>query len=228
MGTLAGNERRGSDDWPARSAVTGMLGAGLGVDRGDQASLASLEDDYAIGLSRLRLGPMLTDFHTVQTVSTAAAKRPSSRREALAIGKAKGSLGTLITHREYHEECVFDVALSVIAEQPRWSLEELRDALLRPQYTLYFGRKACSLDLPTGPRVVESADTLEALEAYRQSMVPPSLGRTGEYLLDERLVGSAVATARTVVRRDGVMDRKRWIFSERRSVLVNLTEGEKP
>ena len=76
MGDLAGHERRGTWTWPARSAVVGLLGAALGLRR---------EDDFA-PLDRLVTavaifddGAPLRDYHTVQTVPTAAAKHPQSR-----------------------------------------------------------------------------------------------------------------------------------------------------
>lgn len=225
MGTLAGNERRGSDDWPARSAVTGMLGAALGVRRTDRSGFASLESDYAIGLSRLQLGPILTDFHTAQTVPTSAAKRPSSRSDALALGKAKGSLGTVtvITHREYHQECMFDVAVLAIAEEPQWSLDVIRDALLRPHFTLYFGRKACPLDLPLGPRILDADDSIKAFDFYRRSIPTPSSATSGEFLLDARLVDENCDQGQAIVRRDGVVDRERWTFADREYLLLNVS-----
>ena len=225
MGTLAGNERRGSDDWPARSAILGMLGAALGVRRSDRAELDSLETDYAVALARLRLGPPMIDYHTVQTVPTSTAKRPSSRPDALSRGRAKGrnGLGTVITHREYHQGCVFDVAIRPEAGTPRWSLDDLRAALERPRYVLYFGRKACPLDLPLAPRLIESDDAIGALDAYRSSHAPEPMERSGQFLLDRRSAGDGAG--RTVVRRDGVIDRERWTFADRESVLVNEREG---
>ena len=223
MGTLAGNERRGTDDWPARSAITGMLGAALGVRRNDRESLGRLETDYAVGLARVRLGPVLVDFHTAQTVPTSAAKRPSSRREALALGEAKGSVGTVITHREYHQGCSFDVALTAIVDEPRWSLETLSDALNRPYYVLYFGRKACPLDLPLGPRPVEAEDTVAAFEAYRVATDRDSSEVAEAFLLDPALAEEASASGRKIVRRDGVVDRERWTFTDRESVLLDAS-----
>jgi len=224
MGTLAGNERRGTDDWPARSAITGMLGAALGVQRSDRDSLRSLETEYAIGLSRLRLGSILTDYHTAQTVPTSAAKRPSSRAEALALGRAKGALGTIITQREYHQECMFDVAIRTLAETPRWSLDALLEALERPYYVLYFGRKACPLDLPVSPRLIEADNTTVALEAYRESNALSGSTTFIELLLDPRMIDADSVTGRTIVRRDGVIDRERWTFADRESVLVGGRE----
>jgi len=231
MGTLAGNERRGSDDWPARSAITGMLGAALGVQRSDRTALGALEKDYAVALTRLRLGPPLIDYHTVQTVPTSTVKRPSSRPYALAMGRAKGKNGisTVITHREYHQRCVFDVTVRSIVETPPWSLGELSAALERPHYVLYFGRKACPLDLPLAPRLVEADDAVGALDTYRRSYAPEPMKRSGEFLVDRRIVGDdACATGRAVIRRDGVVDRERWTFTDRESILLNQHEEAEP
>ena len=49
MGELAGHERRGSLIWPARSAIIGLMGAALGIERdGNFSALDALTIDVAI------------------------------------------------------------------------------------------------------------------------------------------------------------------------------------
>ena len=106
MGEFAGHERRGSLDWPGRSAIIGLLGAALGLRRdADFSELEHLHQAVAIFGDTAPL----RDFHTVQTVPTAKAKRPQSRPQALR--DARDGLNTLITLRDYRNTPLYGVAL---------------------------------------------------------------------------------------------------------------------
>src|SRR5690606_6011040 len=102
------------------------------------------------------------DYHTVQTIPTAAAKRPDSRPAALRT--AGRNVNTTITYRDYRVGVLYGVAL--------WDgpLEDLASALRRPVFTLYLGRKSCPLSAPPDPQVVEANDALAAL---RHTSRPP-------------------------------------------------------
>ena len=82
MGDLAGHERRGSWSWPGRSAILGLCGAALGLRRADD--FARL-DGLGMAVAIFSSGEPLRDFHTVETVPSAAAKHPQSRAEALRL-----------------------------------------------------------------------------------------------------------------------------------------------
>lgn len=155
-GDLAGHERRGTLGWPGRSAILGLLGAALGLRRDDaagQAALAPLQMAVAVHDE----GSLLRDYHTVQSVAAAAAKRPDTRREALQRAGRKAN--TTITLRDYRCGVAYAVAIWGVPAAP------LEAALLRPIFTLYLGRKSCPLAAPPAPRIVEAAGPLEALGA---------------------------------------------------------------
>ncbi|TCO73391.1 type I-E CRISPR-associated protein Cas5/CasD [Rhodovulum euryhalinum] len=215
MGELAGHERRGSLAWPGRSAILGLLGAALGIDRdGDFAALDAL--DLAVAV--FDAGAPLRDYHTVETVPSAAAKRPNSRPEALAV--ARGRTNTTITLRDYRAGALYGVAV--------WGegLEALAAALMRPRYTLYLGRKSCPLAAPPGAKVIE-ADSPEAALAYLT--LPP--WRRARTATARMLICDA--TEDDVVQEqvhDIPRDRALWHFAPRRVALrdVTITVGGAP
>ncbi len=155
FGGPAGHERRGSESWPGRSAILGLIGAALGVRRKDRAGQASLAV-WRIAVSVLSQGPTLRDFHTVQTVPAARFKRPATRADALAA--LNHSDNGLITRRDYRMDCAFGVALWGGKEA-----ERLVSALSEPVFAPYLGRKSCPLSAPVAARIVQAETPVEAL-----------------------------------------------------------------
>lgn len=212
MGDLAGHERRGSLTWPGRSAVLGLLGAAMGIPR--DADFAAL-DALHVAVAVFDAGQPLRDYHTVETVPTAAAKRPQSRPEALAL--AKGRTNTTITLRDYRMAALYGVAV--------WGgdLAALQAALERPGFTLYLGRKSCPLAAPVGARVVEAAGPEAALSALH---LPPwrSPATATVLVLD---ASDAPDAQRLEQRHDQPTDRAKWHFSPRQVAFcdVRITPG---
>lgn len=203
MGEFAGHERRGSLTWPGRSAILGLLGAALGRRREDDvADLNALRMAVAV----FETGESLRDYHTVQTIPSAVAKRPQSRPEALRI--AGGRANTTITLRDYRVGVFYGVAV--------WGgdLAALEAALKAPVFTLYLGRKSCPLAAPLDPRVVE-ADTPEAaLAALRL----PDWWRgaaAGVMACDDHPLA-----IRHETRHDIATDRRAWHFAPRAVAMV--------
>ena len=200
---LAGHERRHSGTWPARSAVLGLVGAALGVRRDEVAGQKKLSR-WRIAVSVLSRGVAFRDFHTVQTVPTARIKRPATRRDALeALGSGDNPL---ITWRDYLSDCAFGVAL--------WDVEgheEILEALSRPHFILYLGRKSCPLSAPMAPKVVEAESPIKALARIT---LPPFLALDPARPLlvasDEPLDGG-----RQEIRWDEPLDRTSWHFGPR-------------
>lgn len=199
MGDLAGHERRGTLGWPGRSAVLGLLGAAMGIRRdGDFSSLDALSMAVAVFAD----GAPLRDYHTVQTIPTAAVKRPNSRPEALHSAGLRTN--TTITLRDYRVGVVYGVAL--------WGaegLEAMADALNAPHFTLYFGRKACPLSAPPGARVVEASGPENALKSL---ILPPwAPSRVASVMMADAAAGDT----HVETRQDRPLDRKTWHFGPR-------------
>lgn len=195
MGELAGHERRGGLIWPARSAIIGLMGAALGIDRdGDFTGLDALELSVAIFDS----GSPLRDFHTIQSVPSATVKNPNSRPEALLT--AGQDVATSITLRDYRAGVFYGVAV--------WGgdLPPLVAALKQPHYTLYLGRKSCPLAAPLGAKLVRADSTEDALT---QVVLPPWRKDAAAYdLVESDPMGAVVM--------DMPRDRKLWHFDARR------------
>lgn len=201
FGGPAGHERRGSLSWPGRSAVLGLIGAALGVRRGDADGQARL-GAWRVAVSVLSDSHPLRDFHTVQTVPTANIKRPATRRDALAALKSGDN--PVITRRDYRTDCAFGVAI--------WggdAPEEVEAALKTPHFTPYLGRKSCPLSAPMDPRSVRADNVVQALA---QVSLPSWLtgARTRMIASDAPLPGGWEE-----VLWDDPIDRQRWHFAPR-------------
>ena len=157
FGGYAGHERRGSGLVPMRSAVLGLVGAALGIDRADAEGQAALRA-YSVAVQSFQPSAPLRDYHTVQTVPTAKARRPPTRRHALA--RAGRDVNTVITIRDYRSDVLIGVALW---GDGRWTLDELAGHLRRPKFPLHLGRKSCPLASPLQPDAVKAPGPVEAL-----------------------------------------------------------------
>lgn len=210
MGELAGHERRGTLVWPARSAIIGLLAAALGIRRdGDFSAL----DALAIDIALFETGASLRDYHTSETVPSAAVKAPNSRPEALRAAP-RGKTNTTITLRDYRTGVLYGVAVQ------GQGLEILEAALKAPHFTLYLGRKSCPLAAPVGARLVHAHTSEEALTG----IVVPHWFETRGPAAARHL---ATSDPRGEVAHDIALDRRRWHFAPRRVSLrpVEIVAG---
>ncbi len=208
MGDVAGHERRGTWTWPGRSAILGLMAAALGIRRdGDFTAL----DALSVAVAVFDAGVPMRDFHTVQTVPTAAAKRPQSR--LLALRQAAHKLNTTITLRDYRAGPLYGVAVS-----GSQGLAVMAAALERPAFTLYLGRKSCPLAAPLAPRIVRAPDAAEALA---QLILPPwRKDAVAKALILEETDGQG---GRVETRHDKPLDRRLWHFTRRQSRILPVS-----
>lgn len=137
-GTGSQFNRRLTDILPSRSAVSGILCAALGLERGSAAEESFLQElsevrMLAVALPRYREKKRLPvrrmeDYHTVQNTA-----------------KADGGFKDChITRRQF----LLDAAFRVFLSGPRAVLEKAGAALADPVWGLWLGRKAC---IPSAP-----------------------------------------------------------------------------
>ncbi len=168
-GTHTFEDFRPSNLYPTRSGLLGLLGACLGVERGDLAGQRQLAAsvNFAVRVDRRVIRPgvdgtvakpviKLADFHTVMNAR-----------------KVDGSAGEfpVVSSREYLFDAAFTVA---IGSQPDATvgLDRVADALRRPLYTPTLGRRSCPLACPLlEGQLVEAAGARDAL-----ALVPPTGG----------------------------------------------------
>lgn len=204
FGDLAGHERRGSDAWPSRSAILGLVGAAMGIRRDDRTGQERLSG-WSMAVSTLSSGRQFRDFHTTQAVPTARIKRPSTRREALRALQSGDN--PVVTRRDYRTDCVFGVALWGSGD-----LHEVERALARPCFVPYLGRKSCPLAAPMAPAVVEAGSPVEALRHIR---LPPYLAALDPARPLSIASDEALPDGRAQIRWDEPLDRAAWHFGPR-------------
>jgi CRISPR system Cascade subunit CasD len=231
FGGLAVGERRSGWDRPARSAVLGLVGACLGLEREADDAQAALASDYALALLCHAPGRLLADYHTAQVPSAQRNRRFATRAEELAQTDA---LNTVLSRRDYRSDAWHLAALWPRGAAPRWPLEELAEAMRKPRFVPYLGRKSCPLGLPLGPEIAEAPDAPAAL-AQRHATGKEAGFRDGWVR-----AGAAVLTVtldaadaddiaaddprrlRVEFRRDQPRSRRRWQFDLREELVLRL------
>lgn len=150
-GTQSRFSHRDSDLEPSKSGVVGLLCASMGIPRHDMDEIARLAE-LKMGVRVDRQGTLKRDYHTALDVIKASGA-PAKRGEAV------------ISQRYYLADACFLVAL--LGELVL--LREILDALAKPVWQLFLGRKAFVPDppvfLPDG-LLTECDDLAEGLGSY--------------------------------------------------------------
>ncbi len=223
FGAIAVGERRPGWDRPARSAVLGLIGACLGVRRDDDAGQAALANDYHLALLCHAPGQLLADYHTAQMPSAKRGRRFATRAQELAVP----DLNTVLSRRDYRVGAWHLGAVWPGHDHPRWSLDQLADAMARPVFVPSLGRKSCPLGLPLAPRIADAADPATAL-TDRHAAAPSDIAVLRAKLatnpaplticLDAELAGPG-QDLMVQTRRDQPRSRMRWQFDLRREAV---------
>lgn len=228
MGDVAVGEKRGGSDRPARSAIFGLLGAALGLDRADEDGHAALEGSYCLAQRVRACGTLLSDYHTMQMPAPDRKARYGTRRDALMARK----IDTLLSSRDYRADAVVDIVL-VRRDGDGLSVKTLVSALRRPAYALWFGRKSCPLGLPPAPIAIAAVERLrDAWDALDQAASEPARAvfrrvvpeaEPATIYVDrelEPLLGTDFRPLRIERRRDRVVSRRRWQFDLREEIVA--------
>lgn len=144
--------RRDTGKEPSKSGVIGLLCAALGISREE----ANTENEFFAEMIKLKMGVRVlaegvlqSDYHTAQDI----AKADGGRKE------------TELSTRFYLADADFVVGLE---GENRAALEILQEALQKPKWHLFLGRKAFAPDLPVFFR--EGVLTMEeSLEEFMKS-----------------------------------------------------------
>lgn len=140
--------------FPTRSGLVGLLAACFGIDRQEHNRLSDLAASFSFSVQVIskqgKKAIKITDFHTV--LESLRAEGPVRR-------------DPIVSKRQYLCDSVFAVALQQ-AEHGVYSLDEIYDAIQKPVYTPFLGRRSCPLSRPLFECWVEAQNSLEALEKY--------------------------------------------------------------
>ncbi len=157
------------EDWrptelfPTRSGLLGLLGACLGIDRQDIERLNALAvsvcftiradcraDDTGKPIASLRL----CDYHTIEH----ARKVDGSENK-----------NPVQSYRWYLFDTLFTVAIEATIDA-KVTLDEIAEALKKPVYTPFLGRRSCPISCPLlEPGLSEPFEAVNAKEAIARS-----------------------------------------------------------
>lgn len=228
-GVPATGEIRRSATHPTRSALVGLLAAALGIRRDQEGELESLRDSVTLAIKQLTPGVMIQDYHTAQVPAHDRKAWRLTRQDELSVAKDK--LNTILSTREYRCNGYWKVAVS-IRDGSRWSLEALAEALRRPHFPLYLGRKACPPAAPLAPQVVEASGIREALATPFPALTDLGEEREGRFLgLQEEVAyawegdGGDIEPQETRHPQDQPLHRGRWQFTVRPEHWHQTREG---
>lgn len=223
-GDIAVGEYRPSFAHPSKSAIVGLLAAALGIRREEEDRLNALAASCSFAVRVDSMGSLLRDYHTIQVPSSGTATKPKkfhTRRAEL----ADADLNTILSSRDYRCDALYTVAVT-LDDNSDSSVKEVADALCKPVFTLYLGRKSCPLAFPLSPQIVSVASVKEA---FHKAPVPDELtsliqekaslvyweGEQGGYEREQ-----------VITRRDAPLNRKRWQFSERKENFATVRGEE--
>ena len=170
-----GASLRPTDMVPSWSAIVGLVGAAFGWGRSDMR-LVSLADDYAMAVRVDQPGERIEDYHTVQSPEKVQAERlrARSRADELAVEQ----IHTTITRREYVSGAAYTFLLLACRDTPVVSTGDIVEALLRPVFPLYAGRRSCLLGPIKAEAVVGTLDALLPDATHWDSRLPSTRSAT--------------------------------------------------
>lgn len=153
---------RPSANFPTRSGLLGLLGACLGIGRSERDRLQKLADSISIAVrvdercialsdgSVRRLRQLkITDYHTVK----------DARKDYTGLDSHE----TIQTWREYLLDAEFTVAIWNLP-QATIDLDEIANAVRRPYFTPYLGRRSCPFTRPLFEARLPAENVLDALK----------------------------------------------------------------
>ena len=166
-------------------------------------------------------------------------KRPhATRRDELSLPKT--DLNTILSSRDYRQDAAALVAVQTVTNAP-YSLKQLAEALKKPKFVLYLGRKSCPVAVPLHPRVLSAETISTAFTDYQQQLAElwqQQLPKHTEpnYLVVHKIAWgddfgaddlTVVGVKRdlSITRKDQVITRQGWQFADRSEHIALLVKG---
>ena len=190
---------------PTKSGVVGLLACALGLSADED--LRELSRQVSFGVRCDRPGSILVDFHTVVGgVMSAEGK--------VKVNAATRRPETVVSHRYYLCDASF---LAAVRSSPEL-ISRLADAVQRPHWPVYLGRKSCPPSRPIYEGTGSYPSLLAALEALPLQSRTPDTGETAHV----RAVIEC-SPSEGIRRRDEVLSRSHRTFAPRYTRDVYLT-----
>jgi len=236
FGSLAVGERRPSANRPTKSQTIGIVAAALGIERSEETRLAALSDSIGFAVRVEQAGQPAFDYHTTQTPPARRNRRFATRADELAVPKHE--LKTILSLREYRTGAIVSPALWLRTNDAPASLQEMHDALLRPCFPLFAGRKSHPLMLPCTPCIVDAENVAAAFAIHDAIPDHAAIGMLKTRIgLAETASGAVIYSdsegvpinhpnQRVEQRRDVPESRAKWRFGLRQeTAFTPTTEG---
>ena len=187
---------RPSHIFPTRSAVVGLLGACLGIDRADIQSRAELNASFELTVRSDRRKVRTEQFGQIKE-KTLTLQKMTDFHTVLDARKVDGAprKDAIISHREYLCDAEFSLALG-FRNNAVFDLEQVKAAIQKPHYTPFLGRRSCPIQHPLFKTIVEAENAQEAL-----AKIEP---KQGTLYSEQKLQGSAPMRIRDVPIEDPV------------------------
>lgn len=202
-GSPGAKQERATDSHPSKAFCLGFLGAALGKKRDDPWH--DLAPALGFAVLTVRPGTRMEDYHTVAT-PRGTDSYPTRREEV------EASDYTVETWREYLSDAYF-----VMAVWGDFDLDGIREALIRPTFEVFAGRKSCPLSLPPAPEILDCDSLDKAFQEYAERLYRPLKPEKGEMLLVhwEPHPNSGIKSARSYLRNDQIVDRRKRVYLKR-------------
>ena len=153
--------------FPTRSAVVGLLGACLGMERKDIQKREDLNNSFELTVKtekrkitfalkrKFEFAPIrkITDFHTIKD---ARASNGKPRKEAI------------LSPREYLCDAEFTLVLDFQANAA-YSLTDIKQAVQKPVFTPFLGRRSCPLHRPLFEKIINAKNIKQVLQQLSES-----------------------------------------------------------
>lgn len=218
-GDVAVGEFRPSHGYPGRSALLGLIGAALGIERSDEDGHRRLDEALAFAVAVYSEGALLRDYHTAQVPGAATLRRRPHRTRSDELAIARHELNTILSRRDYRQDAVCVAGTCLRAGRAAPELDAIQTALKRPRFTPYLGRKACPPALPFSPQVVEAGTFRAAIEAAAfpalDELAGAELPAAPIRVAWEDGIDAGWPQSFTVPRKDAPRSRRRWQFGDR-------------
>lgn len=162
-------------DFPALSMVTGLMANALGWDRGDDMQHNRLQTRLRLGARLESVPEYLREYQTAELFKDDSGwttyGQPEGRAESPSYSPSKNGRRslTLQRYRDYHADLTALLAVRLEPAEEAPTLEDIAQALDRPQRPLFIGRKPC---LPVGRLVAGWVDADTVLQALQLAPVP--------------------------------------------------------
>lgn len=156
-GVMSRFSRRDTGKEPSKSGVVGLICSAMGIPRNDDRHPDFIKLSNArLGIRVLRGGTLQSDYHTAQDIAIANAER---RKDGTYKTK-----DTELSTRFYLSDADFIAALE---SDDRDLLERVHEALKKPVWQLFLGRKAfvphLPVNVPDGFAIIDGVDLEAAL-----------------------------------------------------------------